>query len=111
MPRLYPPIDLTNKWVKLYRGFREMDLTMVFPNGDSYLVSLDEAKCVLKAYQIKKERVERLIDAVWGIYAIQIYFETSEYHSIEPIPEETGHIPGPLDQHTWVLGENDDWKP
>ncbi len=105
MPRVPPPFLPKLKRLSIYRGVRELDLKVVYPNGDSYLISLDEARCLLRNYKLLPHVVDRLLDAVWGIYAISADLKDGSWYSIEPEPEEV-NMPGPLDGIEWILGEN-----
>jgi hypothetical protein len=107
MPKLTPPYIPQLRTLDIYRGVREVDLTLCYPNGDTYLVTLDEARCLLRCWKLLPHVIDRILDRVWNTYAIRVDLRSGYNYSIEPLPEDTSYLVGPLDQYTWVLGTNE----
>ncbi len=108
MLRLTPNYDPSVTSLRFYRGFRELDLKVCYPNGDTYLIEPDEARRLLRRWKLSPYDIDRAIDAVWNCYAIELDLTRGLWEPIEPEPEDTWSGIGPLDRFRWILGSNND---
>jgi hypothetical protein len=96
-----PPLDLTIRFLKLYRSYRSSEIEIVYPNGDSYILNLEETRIFFKGMRIKDRIAEKALDLLWNSYALQFDLQRQEYITIANKSEV--YINDDPDENAWIL--------
>lgn len=105
MPKYMPPIDRTFAYVELRREVGLDDVEVMVPTGDSFDLSLEEARLYLLQLGIPELKREKALDKLWNFYAIKLHLVDDEYRveTLDPprYPEVIG--PRPLEDLAWTI--------
>lgn len=105
MSKHMPPIDRTFAFVELRREIGLDDVDVTVPGGDSFDLTLEEARLYLLQLGVPELRREKALDKLWNFYAIRLHLIDDEYRveTLDPpqYPEVIG--PRPLEGMSWAI--------
>jgi len=70
--RLIPKPDLMVRRLRLFREPNDDFIEMVFPNGDSYQMTLSEVRIYFRTLRSDSLIVDRWLDYLWNVYGVSI---------------------------------------
>lgn len=103
MAVLKPEISHDIEFLKLYREQFTDVITVVYPNNDSFLLSLEEVKLLLHGFQVHPRIVEKMLDTLWNTYAVQLDLKRDQFISIERLKEVNLRDNPLVEAYGWIL--------
>lgn len=110
--RRFPPRGFSTEngirpfaYIELRREVGMDDVEVTIPTGDSFDLTLEEARLYLIQLFVPTIKAEKALDKLWNFYAIKLHLDGDEYmpETLPPpqYPETTGARP--LDEFAWVI--------
>lgn len=103
--KVWPTLDRRFAYLELRREVGMDDVEFTTPDGNTYDLTLQEARLYLLQMGVPELKREKALDKLWNFYAIKIHLDGDEYRveTLEPpqYPEVTS--PRPLEDFSWVI--------
>ena len=98
-----PPVMQGVGWLKLVREVRDDQVTVFYPNNDSYELTQERTLLLLKQFGVEQLKAEKALDLLWNFYAVRVEVPSGTSLTMEAPQYPETLAPRPLDPVSWIL--------